>query len=103
PLSFRSLNRNGPNGSELSSTKRYAYVGLVQRRGTPSNPTSPPTTVLGVKSSLELAEEFANSVMVCRKGVRRTRWESALKTLEADPLFAERNVSALADDNSTQI
>lgn len=38
------------------------------------------------------------SVAVCRAGARRVRWEQALKTLEADPLFEEANVSSIADE-----
>lgn len=44
-----------------------------------------------------LASDFAKSVRVCAKGVRRKRWRAALQTLETDNLFAEIGVAELAE------
>jgi len=41
--------------------------------------------------------------MACREGVRRSRWKLALEGLEADPLFAEANVTMLADDQTGDV
>jgi AAA domain, putative AbiEii toxin, Type IV TA system len=101
-VSFSAFDNKGPLVSSATIAKRYAYVGLVQMQAAHPN-VGIPGTVPRVKTLPELAREFADSVMICREGVRRGRWKKALKTLEADPLFAEANVSALADDNSTGV
>ena len=44
-----------------------------------------------------LSSEFANSALVCARGVRRKRWKRALATLETDSLFSEIEVANLAD------
>lgn len=96
-VSFSAFDSNGPLGGSSSGEKRYAYVGLVTHE--PPQSGAPTATQRGprVKDGHELAHEFAKSMLACREGVRRRRWENALRTLEADPLFAEANVSALAE------
>lgn len=96
-VSFSAFDSKGPLVTEAQASKKYAYVGLVQSQNAqPGNSNAKP--ILRVKTLQELADEFANSVVACREGVRRSRWERALNTLEADPLFAEANVASLAND-----
>lgn len=49
------------------------------------------------KTSKAGASLFANSLRECKRGLLRRRWLDAIATLESDPLFAEANVTALAD------
>lgn len=44
-----------------------------------------------------LSVDFANSALICSRGVRRSRWKRALETLETDSLFGEIEVANLAD------
>ena len=44
-----------------------------------------------------LSSDFAESALVCARGIRRNRWKRALKTLETDSLFSEIEVANLAD------
>jgi hypothetical protein len=104
-VSFSPFDKYGPLVPSSAQLKvRYAYVGLIResaedtlakskqadRRDTPQAPT--------IKSHQELADDFVKSVAVCREGARRERWASALRVLEADPLFEEANVSSVADE-----
>lgn len=63
------------------------YVGL-KRLPTPSASdtadTSPPDAPSETKSWGEIAEEFAQSLPLCLREDRRTRWRKALETLETD-------------------
>jgi predicted ATPase len=70
---------------------RYAHVGLKRQSG-PDGQPSPP------KTFSQLSSEFVKSVRLCRNGARASRWRRALETLEADPIFKDANVAALADD-----
>jgi len=51
--------------------------------------------VLQVKTPEDLAKDFTDSLALCRSGSRAIRWCAAIKTLEADPLFEEADVSQL--------
>jgi len=96
-VSFSAFDSKGPLGGISTGLRRYAYIGLVTNE--PPQDGAATITLRGprVKGGHELAHEFGRSVLACREGVRRQRWEAALRALEADPLFAETNVSALAD------
>lgn len=96
-VSFSAFDANGPLAGATSGLKRYAYIGLVTQE--PLHDGRGGAALVGprVKDAHELAHEFGKSVLVAREGVRRRRWDVALRTLEADPLFAEANVSELAD------
>lgn len=72
------------------SEMRSEMVGLRQRGATAEGRTT-------VKTPEELASDFARSFEICREGLRRERWRTAIQTLENDPLFAEANVTALLD------
>ena len=102
-VSFSAFDSRGPLGGVSLGNKRYAYIGLVTHE--PQQKSAPPEMLIEprVKGSNELAHEFADSVLACREGVRRKRWKSALETLQADPLFAEANVSALANDTQPNL
>lgn len=54
-------------------------------------------SVLQVKTPDDLARDFTDSLKLCRSGPRVIRWRDAIKTLQADPLFEEINVSHLLD------
>lgn len=96
-VSFSAFDSTGPLGGSSSGIKRYAYIGLVTNEALQTGASVAMPRGPRVKDVHELAHEFAKSMLACREGVRRGRWENALRTLEADPLFAEANVSALAD------
>jgi len=96
-VSFSAFDSTGPLRGASSGAKRYAYVGLVTHEAPQTGVTVAMQRGPRVKDGYELAHEFAQSMLACREGVRRRRWENALRTLEADPLFAEANVSALAE------
>lgn len=96
-VSFSAFDSKGPLGGASGGLKRYAYIGLVTHEAPQNGNLAPFQPGPRVKDGHELAHEFAKSMVACREGVRRRRWEDALRTLEADPLFAESNVSALAD------
>lgn len=92
-VSFSAFDNKGPLVAAPSAKKRYAYVGLVEFVSLGSGGPQ----VVQIKSNERLAQELANSIRSCQEGVRKERWRRALKTLEADPLFAEANLSTLTD------
>ncbi len=70
---------------------QYSYIGLKRAvKGVPNQP-------LGNKDILELAEEFSESLYLCRRGAKVGRWKKALEVLETDPVFMESGVSGLID------
>lgn len=97
-VSFSAFDSRGPLTGVVTGSKRYAYVGLVTHVQTETNAAGETSSLPRVKGLAELSEEFAQSVVACREGVRRDRWKKALRALESDPLFAEASVSELADD-----
>ncbi len=84
----------------FESGLKYAYVGLKKIISTSKNSLD---RNIVLKDHAELANDFVASVELCREGIRLQRWIKALKTLEADPLFQEADVSSLGyyddDDN----
>jgi len=48
-----------------------------------------------MKTPEMLAEDFVQSLDLCRSGPRAKRWQQSLETLEADPLFKEACVGDL--------
>lgn len=79
-----------PSRRDRSTGVQYAYIGLkrvgVTKEGKPLPPKSPE----------RLSSEFSGSISVCRQGARLSRWRRALETLEADPIFRDAEVAALA-------
>ncbi len=79
-------------GPDQSDGVRYAYIGLARERGNDGK-------VLPPKSPEDLSGEFAKSVVECRLGARSQRLRRALETLEADPIFRDEELAALASDS----
>jgi predicted ATPase len=78
-----------PRGERLEM--RSTMVGLREREAKEEGRAA------AVKTPDELASDFSRSFKVCREGLRRERWRTAIQTLENDPLFAEAEVTALLD------
>lgn len=79
---------------DASKGTRYTHIGL-RRRVKDKNGNFVTIT----RSPEDLAKEFSDSAKICARGARAKRWKRALSTLEADPLFAEANVSSLVDSD----
>lgn len=119
-VSFSAFDRFGPlpEQKDKSNGLRYSYVGLKQNDKTlqddaideifdDSEMEMAPseTEPIPPKNPEELADEFVDSVTLCRTGERKTRWRNALRTLESDPIFQQAEVTTLASeagDASTQ-
>jgi len=71
---------------------RYTNVGLRKRV---KNKKDELVTI--TRGPEDLVREFTTSAKFCARGVKAARWTRALTSLEADPLFAEAEVSGLAD------
>ena len=71
---------------------RYINVGLRKRV---KNKKDEIITI--TRAPKDLALEFSASAKLCSRGVKSERWKNALTTLEADPLFAEAEVSNLVN------
>lgn len=88
-----------PNRQDKSQGVRYAYIGLKligkDKDGKPKPPKNPDA----------LSVDFVGSVMICRQSGKVARWERALNMLQADPIFRDADVSALAraDDDSDEV
>jgi predicted ATPase len=74
------------DGKSKFSQINYAYIGLKEWESAPKSANKP-------KSPDSLAGEFARSVPECVSGVRMIRWQRALKNLETDPLFKDRELA----------
>ncbi len=68
----------------------YTYIGLKKKGGADADEAG------GMKDPKALAVEFGNSVRICLQGARLARWQRALRVLESDPIFAEKEVASLA-------
>lgn len=79
-----------PTRQNKSKGIQYAYIGLkhvgTSKEGRPLPPKSP----------TKLSKDFGQSILVCRQGARASRWRRALEMLEADPIFHDAGVAALA-------
>ncbi|WP_396599858.1 AAA family ATPase [Frigoribacterium sp. R86507] len=73
---------------DRSEGMRYSYIGLKRRSGPVDDRQAP-------KTPEQLSADFAQSALNCSSGPKLDRWSRALDVLEADPLFAEANVSDL--------
>ena len=79
-----------PQGKQDDDRVRYHYIGLKRAENAGPHAGKP-------KSTQMLTQEFVSSVHASMLGARRPRWQSALQTLETDPVFREADVSALAE------
>ena len=50
----------------------------------------------------DLADEFSLSAKLCAIGQKASRWQRALTTLQADPIFAEAEVAGLVNTDDSQ-
>lgn len=82
-----------PVRQNKASGLQYSYVGLKRRNRSEGKPTAP-------KSPSALSAEFVKSVRLCYQGPRTGRWLRALRMLEADPIFADADIAALAEDSA---
>lgn len=96
-----------PETGNQDQSIEYSYVGLkfpkeISRKGememSDFHPVQPKAAL--VKNIDDLAEDFEKSMAECRVGARNDRWRQALEVLSSDPLFAEADVTSLADSAS---
>ena len=76
----------------VSKSIRYSNVGLRKRIKDKND-----KWVTITREPKDLAEEFSSSARLCVTGYRAARWQRALTTLQADPIFAEAQVAGLVD------
>ena len=76
----------------VSKSIRYSNVGLRKRIKDKND-----KWVTITREPKDLAEEFSSSARLCVTGYRAARWQRALTTLQADPIFAEAQVVGLVD------
>jgi len=81
-----------PERRNVSRGVRYSNVGLRKRV---KNRNDESVTI--TRDPSELAEEFSTSAKLCAKGEKAVRWQRALTTLQADPIFADAEVARLVD------
>ncbi|OOY16491.1 AAA family ATPase [Thioclava sp. DLFJ4-1] len=74
-----------------SATIQYTNVGLRKMVGRKSE------RKVITQDISRLSSDFADSALICARGMRRSRWKRALETLETDSLFSEIEVANLAD------
>lgn len=79
-----------PSRHDKSQGVRYAYIGLKLTGRDKDGKAKPP------KSPDALSSDFVGSVLICRQSGKVARWERALEMLQADPIFRDADVSALA-------
>jgi predicted ATPase len=72
-------------GTKRGKQKRYSYIGL-RREGDPNG---------SLKDGNELATEFSDSIRECSSPLRKIRWLKAIRLLEADPVFRDKEVTKL--------
>jgi hypothetical protein len=83
--------RAATEGPNPKNGLRCTYIGLKREESSSEGLQEP-------KSPQMLANEFMHSIGLCLTGTRAPRWRKAVETLEADPLFKDEDVSALAFD-----
>lgn len=71
---------------------QYSYIGLknIQNKDNDDEPIS---------TSL-LTDVFVKSFINCKNASKINRWLNAIKTLESDPIFSAKNITALVDNYS---
>ncbi|GAA3748909.1 AAA family ATPase [Flavobacterium ginsengisoli] len=79
------------NEERANKRLKYSYIGLKRF---PTNKNK--DQKLPPKSPIILKNEFVRSVEKCIIGAKNSRWISALRILESDPIFAEAEVSKIA-------
>jgi predicted ATPase len=62
----------------------------------------PKHVYVGLQRGVPLSDQFADSAWSCTLGARLARWKSILEWLESDPLFADSDVSTLAQEGQDE-
>jgi ABC-type transport system involved in cytochrome c biogenesis ATPase subunit len=83
-------------GRNVSRKVRYSNVSLRRQVRDKDG-----ELVTITQDPVELAEEFSASARLCVIGQRAARWQQALTTLQADPIFAEAEVAGLVGLDQT--
>jgi len=86
-----------PEPQNVSKGVRYSNVGLRKRIKDKNN-----EWVATTRDPTDLAEEFTLSAKLCVIGAKASRWQRALTTLEADPIFAEAQIAELVKEQNHQ-
>lgn len=81
-----------PERRNVAKGVRYSNIGLRKRVKDKNEEWITITRDPG-----DLANEFSVSAKLCAIGEKAFRWQRALTTLQADPIFAEAQVAALVD------
>jgi len=84
----------GPLRSMKAGTRsgiEYTYVGLKKRIRKGDERAT------GNKNEADLQKDFVESTLRCLRSASRPRWQTAMRLLEADPLFAALQLSDLAN------
>ncbi len=81
-----------PEPSNVSKGVRYSNVGLRKRIKNKSD-----EWVTITRDPADLADEFSLSAKLCVIGEKASRWQRALTTLQADPIFADAEMAGLVD------
>jgi len=79
--------------------RRDMRASMVSLRAPLTNEQEETTT----KTPAELANDFHESFMNCREGLKASRWQEAIQTLENDPLFAESEISSLLNVSEEEL
>jgi len=87
-----------PRAKKNEKTIRYEHIGIRKVK----HDSATKKNSVRTKGIEEMAREFIASAIVCREGIRRSRWASALRILESDPLFEELKIEKIAGDQSTR-
>jgi len=74
-----------------ASRIKFSYVGLKRTTGSAQGRGKP-------KSPSLLRKEFAQSLRICAKGARASRWKRSLKILESDPIFKDMGIGGIPLD-----
>lgn len=101
-VSFSPFDKYGPLVKKPETLGvRYAYIGLIRESAQEresSVETDGDAAPLTIKGQPDLFNDLKVGIIACRIGARRERWGHALELLEADPLFREADISAIATD-----
>lgn len=81
-----------PQRRNAARYDRYVHVGLRKRVKNDDG-----EYLIVTQDPEQLTKEFSESAKLCVRGVKLGLWKRALETLESDPLFAEAEVSSLAE------
>jgi predicted ATPase len=78
---------------DKTDDRQYAYIGLKRRAKFKDG-----TNRIVTKGSDALRTEFGKSLIECLPDSRISLWREALRILEGDPLFQQKEISLLASD-----